>query len=130
LDVSVQAQVLNLLSALQKKLNLTYLFISHDLDVVSYMADRIAVMYMGRIVEVGPAVAVVRNPLHFYTRQLLAASGSGFAGLMEDSSGREDGRCPFASACTDHMPSCDNGVPKLRLVGDDHWIACPEVSGT
>jgi peptide/nickel transport system ATP-binding protein len=73
LDVSVQAQILNMLKDLQKRLNLTYLFISHDIGAVRYMSDRIAVMYMGKIVELGPADAVIKEPLHPYTQALISA---------------------------------------------------------
>ena len=73
LDVSIQAQVVNLLKDLQARLGLSYLFIAHDLAVVKHMADRVAVMYLGRIVEIGVQGRVVRRPLHPYTRTLLAA---------------------------------------------------------
>src|SRR5690606_26601560 len=73
LDVSVQAQVLNLLESLQDRLRLTYLFIAHDLSVVEHVSDRIAVMYLGRIVEMGDAAAVINQPKHPYTRALLSA---------------------------------------------------------
>ena len=73
LDVSVQAQILNMLKDLQKRLNLTYLFISHDIGAVRYMSDRIAVMYMGKIVELGSADAVIKEPLHPYTQALISA---------------------------------------------------------
>jgi peptide/nickel transport system ATP-binding protein len=73
LDVSIQAQILNLLKDLQKQLGLTYLFISHNLAVVSYIADRIAVMCGGRLVELAPAAELFRNPLHPYTKALLSA---------------------------------------------------------
>ena len=73
LDVSVQAQILNLMKDLQARHRLTYLFVSHDLGVVEYMSDRIAVMYLGEIVEIGPAITVCRKPLHPYTRALLSA---------------------------------------------------------
>ncbi len=73
LDVSIQAQVINLLIELQKELKLTYLFISHDLSMVRYISDRIAVMYLGRIVEIGPAESIFENPQHNYTKSLLQA---------------------------------------------------------
>lgn len=73
LDVSIQAQVINLLMALQKELGLTYLFISHDLSMVRYISDRIAVMYLGRIVELGPSEEIFNNPQHAYTKRLLRA---------------------------------------------------------
>lgn len=74
LDVSVQAQILNLLHDLQEKFNLTYLFISHNLNVVSYMSDRIGVMYLGSIVELGDAVTLSKNPIHPYTKMLFSSS--------------------------------------------------------
>ena len=73
LDVSIQAQVINLLMELQKELGLTYLFISHDLSMVRYISDRIAVMYLGRIVELGPSEEIFNNPQHAYTKRLLRA---------------------------------------------------------
>ncbi len=74
LDVSVQAQILNLLHDLQEMLNLSYLFISHNISVTAFMSNRIGVMYLGRIVEIGPSSDIVDDPLHPYTRALIAAS--------------------------------------------------------
>jgi peptide/nickel transport system ATP-binding protein len=76
LDKSIEAQVLNLLRALKRQLNLTYLFISHDLNVVRYLSDRVLVMYLGRVVELGPVEAIYARPAHPYTRALLASQPS------------------------------------------------------
>ena len=76
LDKSVEAQVLNLLRALKRQFNLTYVFISHDLNVVQYISDRVLVMYLGRVVEIGPIEAIFERPLHPYTRALLASRPS------------------------------------------------------
>lgn len=134
LDVSVQAQILNLLVSLKKDLNLSYLFISHDLGVVRYMADRIAVMYLGRIVESAPHRGLWTQPLHPYTRGLIqAVPGQGTPGrpnrvapvpgdlpnpLAPPTGCRYHPRCPLAS---DH---CRARQPELRQVQPGHWVAC------
>jgi peptide/nickel transport system ATP-binding protein len=124
LDKSVEAQVLNLLRALKRQFNLTYVFISHDLNVVQYISDRVLVMYLGRIAEVGPIEAIFERPLHPYTRALLASRPSmDPAHRMEDppitgdppnpidppSGCRFHTRCPFAEeVCTTTDPTLGN----------------------
>ncbi len=129
LDVSVQAQVLNLLSDLKKAYGLTYLFISHDLNVVSYLSDRIGVMYLGRLVEVGPGEAVSLHPLHPYTRALFSASAEG-AGeetvLRGDlpSPAHPPKGCPFHTRCPAAVELCQREAPPLRDLGGGRLCAC------
>ncbi|HWB56210.1 MAG TPA: oligopeptide/dipeptide ABC transporter ATP-binding protein [Gaiellaceae bacterium] len=143
LDVSIQAQILNLLQGLQRDFDLTYLFISHDLGVVRHVSDRIAVMYLGRIVEVADADVLYDNPKHPYTAALLSAVPKG--GANGGQSGRivlegdvpspvnpPSGcsfhpRCPKARlvAGNDSVPEvCRTDVPELRALGQDHRAAC------
>jgi len=134
LDVSVQAQVLNLIIRLQKKLNLTYLFISHDLIVVRYIANRIMVMYLGRIVEIGPADEIFNHPLHPYTKALVSAvpipdvhqqrkeillEGS-VPSPIDVPSG-----CSFHTRCPETKKEiCKRELPILKKVGKGHYVAC------
>ncbi len=125
LDVSVQAQILNLLQDLRKELNLTYIFISHDLSVVEYMADYVAVMYLGRFVEVGPAHDVLNQPKHPYTQALLDSIltpdphkglpnlnlGAGFPDPLNPPSG-----CRFHPRCVKAMPICSTVMPKVTRI--------------
>jgi oligopeptide transport system ATP-binding protein len=132
LDVSVQAQVLNLLRTLQERMGLTYLFISHDLGVVQAMADEIGVMFLGSIIERGPARAVYAQPVHPYTRILLAAvpsvrrrrrhgdwPSSPAAELATTGHG-----CTFRARCPLATERCAVERPPLRPVAEGHWAAC------
>ncbi len=135
LDVSVQAQILNLLKDLQRRYNLTYLFISHNLGVVKYMSNRIAVMYLGKIVELAPAKELFDNPMHPYTKALFSSipipdpelarrkervrvTGEPPSPINPPKGCRFHPRCPYA---TDR---CRREEPRFKEVSKDHWVAC------
>ena len=126
LDVSVQAQIINLLRDLQKEFGYTYLFVAHGLNVVRYMSDRIAVMYLGRIVELADTDALFAHPLHPYTQALLSAipdidSGDGvFSAVLTGdvpSPVHLPSGCPFHPRCSRCMDICKQCMPQLRQVG-------------
>ena len=133
LDVSMQAQVLNLFIRLQKEFDLTYLFISHDLSVIRYISDYIAVMYLGHVVETCPAEDIYVHPLHPYTKALLSAipPSSPFEkkqrielkGDKPSPIGRQPG-CPLASRCPHCTQRCKEERPQLKEVEGRHAVAC------
>ncbi len=130
LDVSVQAQILNLMKDLQKEFDHTYLFISHDLDVVRIMADRIAVMYLGRMVEIGETGDIYDRAKHPYTQALLSAAtmdgGRRQIVLEGETSSPIDmpAGCRFHTRCPRKRERCTIEEPELVEVGRDHYVAC------
>ncbi|MBC8170891.1 MAG: dipeptide ABC transporter ATP-binding protein [Anaerolineae bacterium] len=133
LDVSIQAQVVNLLEDLQSELNLTYLFIAHNLSVVEHVSDRVAVMYLGKIVELTTREELFRNPLHPYTQALMSAipvpnprlrrqriilKGDVPSPLNPPKGCRFHPRCPVA------IEKCSHEIPPLLEVSPEHWVAC------
>ena len=133
LDVSVQAVVLRLLADLRARLGMSYLFVSHDLNVVRLLCDRIAVMYLGRVVEQAPAAELFRDPRHPYTRALLASipdpARRGQRPPRLDGSARSPinpapDACRFQGRCPRQEPICARQMPQLRRVGADHHAAC------
>lgn len=126
LDVSVEAQILNLLLDLRKKHGLTYLFISHDLNVVSYIADRIAVMYLGSIVELGKTEDILGAMAHPYTKALFAASSDISATLSGEipSPMNPPSGCPFHTRCIYAKDRCRVEKPSLSLLSSSHFVSC------
>ncbi|MBW8617063.1 MAG: ATP-binding cassette domain-containing protein [Hyphomicrobiales bacterium] len=130
LDVSVQAQILNLLSSLKSKLNLTYLFISHDLAVVEAISDRIAVLYFGSLVEIGPSQSLFTHPLHPYTKLLLESAPAIDRKLvgkqtdeLPDPLNPPPG-CSFARRCPFATDMCINENPLIRSLEENRAVAC------
>ena len=133
LDVSIQAQILNLMKRLQQDFALTYLFITHDLGVVHHMSDRIAVMYLGKIVELGAGEVICRRPAHPYTRALISAVPVAdpttrsermiLHGEMPSPAAPPSG-CPFHPRCPFRIMICDLQGPLLEQRNSGHWVAC------
>jgi oligopeptide/dipeptide ABC transporter ATP-binding protein len=133
LDVSIQAQIVNLMSDLQRDLGLTYLFIAHDLGVVKHMADRVAVMYLGRIVEIGDKAQLYRSPQHPYTKALLSAVPiarpsakqvlTPLKGEIPSPSNPPPG-CHFHTRCPVVQPQCLVEAPLLRPIAVGHQASC------
>ena len=135
LDVSIQAQVINMFDDLQDRLGLTYLFIAHDLLVVRHISDRIAVMYLGKMVELADAEEIYRHPLHPYSRSLLSA-----VPLPDPQKARANKRimlqgdipsplnapsgCPFRTRCPYATEACGESVPEFKEVQSGHFVAC------
>ena len=138
LDVSSQAQIINMFCELQERLGLTYLFIAHDLLVVRHISNRIAVMYLGRMVELAEAGEIFDNPLHPYSKSLLSA-----VPLPDPETARASQRiilsgdipsplnapsgCPFRTRCTYSKKVCAESVPKFREISRGHFVACHRI---
>ena len=135
LDVSIQAQIINTFEDLQKKLGIAYLFIAHDLLVVQHMSRRIAVMYLGRIVEIGPAKDIIDSPVHPYTESLISAIP-----MLDPEAARHKHRiilegdvpsplhmpkgCPFRTRCRYATKECEENRPELKEIAPDRFVAC------
>jgi oligopeptide transport system ATP-binding protein len=133
LDVSIQAQVINLLAQLQEQMNLSYLFIAHDLSVVEHISDRVAVMYLGRIVELATDKELYQNPLHPYSQALLSAVPIAdpetrrkkilLQGDVPSPINPPSG-CSFHTRCPECKEICSRQEPTFQDAGDGHWVAC------
>ena len=140
LDVSIQAQIINLLEELQERFSLTYLFIAHDLSVVRHISDRVGVMYLGRLMEIADRNEIYRNPLHPYTKALLSAVPIPdpiidtqrerilLTGEVPSPLNPPRG-CVFHTRCPMAIQECSQVVPELREVEPSHWAACIRVPG-
>ena len=133
LDVSIQAQILNLLQELQEKLGLTYIFITHDLSVVHYFSDDIAVMYLGRLIEKAPSVELFANPSHPYTQALLSAIPIPKLGAKKErivlkgeitSPVNPKPMCRFAPRCIHAKDICFKEEPKMKEIAPGHEVMC------
>ncbi len=134
LDVSIQAQIINLLMDLKKKRSLTYLFISHDLNLVAYLSDHIAVMYRGKLMEMASTDEIMNHPCHPYTLKLFSsipgrritepAADAGIDVSTDDKDRRQSTCCPYEGQCGCAIEKCKNGIPELMEIRDMHHVAC------
>jgi len=133
LDVSIQSQVLNILKDLQGEFGLTYLFIAHNLSVVEHISDRVAVMYLGKMVELTGREELFRNPLHPYTKALMSAIPIPEPGLKRDrtilkgdvpSPLHPPSGCRFHPRCPVAKDICSQQEPVFRQISADHWVSC------
>ena len=135
LDVSIQAQVINLMMDLQDEFNLSYLFIAHDLSVVEHISDKIVVMYLGNIVEMGDSAEVYHHPRHPYSRALLSSvplpdptqkdrKRVVLEGDIPTPINKPSG-CAFRTRCPIAKPECSDDIPSLVDTDNEHWVACP-----
>ena len=137
LDVSIQAQVVNLLIELQKKIGLTYLFVAHDLSMVKHISDRIAVLYLGNLVELATSEELFANPQHPYTQALLSAIPIPDPDVEQERDAKKirlEGDvpspintppgCKFKGRCKYRTAACDQELPPLRDIGNGHFVAC------
>jgi peptide/nickel transport system ATP-binding protein len=142
LDVSIRAGILNLLKELSVRDGLSVLYISHDLSTTRYLCDRVAIMYRGKIVEIGPTERVLENPLHPYARMLRAAVPNADPDISrprlaefatEDQFAAQSDGCRYAANCPHALDECRANLPLLTEVAMKHWVAChlvkQEVSG-
>jgi len=140
LDVSIQAQVINLMVDLQKEFDISFLFIAHDLSVVEHISDKIAVMYLGNLVEFGESKQVYHHPRHPYSKALLSAvpvpdpnkknrQRIVLKGDVPTPMNKPSG-CSFRTRCPQAEPSCADHVPIFETHAPDHWVACPIVKKT
>jgi len=139
LDVSIQAQIINLLLDLKKELSLTYLFISHDLNLVAYFSDRIGVMYKGRLMEVASTEQMMNHPCHPYTLKLFSSvpgkqkvtqeadDGKGSVPLKSKKAAALPATCTYAADCSLGDRACREAESELREIGAGHWVACFKV---
>lgn len=140
LDVSIQAQIVNLLIDLQKKMGLTYLFVAHDLSMVKHISDRVAVLYLGTLVELTTSEELYKNPVHPYTKALLSAipipdpkieaqnTKIRLQGEVPSPINTKAG-CKFAGRCQYSKDICEKQIPQLKDIGNNHFVACHMCSG-
>ena len=135
LDVSIQAQIVNMLKQFQNDLGLTYLFIAHDLSMVRYVSDDVGVMYLGKLVELCEAVEIYRKPLHPYTKGLLSSipipspklarekEHPGITGDIASPINVPTG-CRFHTRCKEKLKVCEEIEPEIKEISDNHYVAC------